>query len=136
MEGGLHATIDDYAKILAIHLNGGRCGWDSDAPQVLSTAAVEAMRVDRVAAYGKSAWIALGGAEELQGLEGYGMGWWIDRAHPGIFVDEGAWGAIPWLDLNRGYAAFIAVESNFANGDIARQRTQPLLEAAFDEMQR
>ena len=41
-------------------------------------------------------------------------------------------GATPWIDLNRGYAAFIVIENNFSNGDIARRRTQPLLEAAFD----
>jgi CubicO group peptidase (beta-lactamase class C family) len=129
MEAGLFTNLDDYAKILSIHLNGGLCGWGSAAKRVLSTAAVEAMRVDRVAGYGQRAWLGFPGAETL---EGYGMGWWIDRANPGIFVDEGAWGATPWIDLNRGYAAFIAIENNFTNGDIARRRTQPLLEAAFD----
>jgi len=129
MEAGLFTNLDDYAKILSIHLNGGVCGWGGGAKRVLSTAAVDAMRVDRVAAYEQRAWLGFPGAETL---EGYGMGWWIDRAHPGIFVDEGAWGATPWIDLNRGYAAFIAIENNFTNGDGARRRTQPLLEAAFD----
>jgi CubicO group peptidase (beta-lactamase class C family) len=129
MEAGLYTSIDDYAKILSIHLNGGRCGWGSGAAQVLSTAAVEAMRVDYVARYGGRGWLGFPGAETL---EGYGMGWWIDRADSGIFVDEGAWGAVPWLDLDRGYAAFIAIENNFPNGNLTRQRTQPLLEAAFD----
>jgi len=87
------------------------------------------MRVDRVAEYGGVATLDISGVEDL---EGYGMGWWIDRANPGVFVDEGVWGAIPWIDLNRGYAAFIAIESNFPNGDAVRKRTQPLLEAVFD----
>jgi hypothetical protein len=123
MEAGLYTSLDDYAKILSIHLSGGSCGWGTGAAEVLSTAAIEAMRVDYVARYGQKAWLAIPGAESL---EGYGMGWWIDRAHPGIFVDEGAWGAVPWLDTNRGYAAFIAIENNFANGNVARQRSRAL----------
>jgi len=130
IEAGLFTNLDDYAKLLSIHLSGGLCGWGNSATRVLSTAAVEAMRVDRVAAYGERAWLGFPGAETL---EGYGMGWWVDRANPGVFVDEGAWGATPWIDLNRGYAAFIAIENTFTNGDIARRRTQPLLEAAFDK---
>jgi CubicO group peptidase (beta-lactamase class C family) len=129
MEAGVFTNLDDYAKILSIHLSGGVCGWGSSAKQVLSKSAVEAMRVDYVAGYGQRAWLGFPGAETL---EGYGMGWWIDRKNPGIFVDEGAWGATPWIDLNRGYAAFIVIENNFTNGDIARRRTQPMLEAAFD----
>jgi CubicO group peptidase (beta-lactamase class C family) len=129
MEAGLFTDLDDYAKILSIHLGGGLCGWGDGARRVLSEDAVDAMRVDRVAAYGGTAALDAPGAE---GLEGYGMGWWIDRKNPGVFVDEGVWGAIPWIDVNRGYAAFIALESNFANGDAVRKRTQPLLEAALD----
>jgi CubicO group peptidase (beta-lactamase class C family) len=129
MEAGLFTDLDDYAKILSIHLSGGVCGWGDGATRVLSEDAVEAMRVDRVADYGGVATLDLPGVEVL---EGYGMGWWIDRANPGVFVDEGIWGAIPWIDLNRGYAAFIAMESDFVNGDAARKRTQPLLEAVFD----
>jgi CubicO group peptidase (beta-lactamase class C family) len=132
IEAGLYTNLDDYAKILSIHLRGGLCGFDEAAPRVLSEESVAAMRVDRVAAYGGTASIALPGSESLLPLEGYGLGWWVDRANPGVFVDEGAWGATPWIDLGRGYAAFITIESTFLNGDTARRRTQPLLEAIFD----
>ena len=129
MEAGLFTDLDDYAKILSVHLSGGLCGWGAGATRVLSEDAVQAMRVDRVAQYGGTATLDISGVEDLHG---YGMGWWIDRDNPGVFVDEGVWGAIPWIDLNRGYAAFITMESNFPNGDAARKRTQPLLDAVFD----
>lgn len=125
MEAGVYATIDDYAKILSIHLNDGFCGWGDDATLVLDAESVEAMRIDYLSSYG-------GTAVGLAGLEGYGMGWWIDRDVPGLYVDEGIWGAMPWLDTTRGYAAFIALESNLATGALVMSIVKPLLEDIFD----
>ena len=66
------------------------------------------------------------------GLEGYGMGWWVDRAHPGIFADPGLYGAFPWIDVPRGYGAMVAIE---ADGDVGAELwagVKPVLDQAFD----
>ena len=46
---------------------------------------------------------------------GYGMGWWVDRAS-GRINDPGAYGSVPWLDLEDGYGAYLIVESDTATG--------------------
>lgn len=126
MEAGLYTTLQDYGIILSIHLSGGLCGWGEDAVRVLSDEAVETMRIDRLASYDEST--------GFPGMQGYGMGWWIDRKHPGIFVDPGAWGAVAWVDLNRGYGVFIAIEDDAQNGMKLRLATQPLIDAALDAL--
>jgi hypothetical protein len=65
-------------------------------------------------------------------LEGYGLGWWIDRKHPGVFADPGLYGAFPWLDLPRGYGALVAIQSK---GDVGGQlwaTIKPVLDELFD----
>jgi CubicO group peptidase (beta-lactamase class C family) len=72
IEGGAYATAPDLAKLLLMHMHGGKCGKFC----MLSEDAVETMRTDRVAAYG--------GKVEAYGLVGdgpanpfteYGLGW-------------------------------------------------------------
>jgi hypothetical protein len=46
---------------------------------------------------------------------GYGMGWWIDRAS-GRISDAGAYGAVPWLDLEDGYGAYLVIEADSNTG--------------------
>jgi len=114
IEAGLFTNVTDYGKILLMHLRGGACG---DA-RVLSEDAVERMREDRVLAYGSTKdqmkLILTGGDERsvdrALDLAGYGLGWWIDRADPGVFADPGAYGSNAWIDLDLGYGAFVAVE--------------------------
>jgi hypothetical protein len=65
-------------------------------------------------------------------LEGYGLGWWIDRNHDGVFADPGAYGAFPWLDLPRGYAVFIILEADAGTGAQLWAKVKPELAAAFD----
>lgn len=102
MEGGVFVAPGDYAKLLLMHLRGGRC----DGGQVLSQAALDRMHADRIGpAYGGSA-----GPNT-----GYGMGWWVDRG-TGRINDPGAYGSVPWLDLQDGYGAYLVVESDAATG--------------------
>ena len=124
MEGGLFTSVHDYGKMLSIHLNGGVCNWGDDAVRVLSEEAVETMQIDRLASYGAST--------PIPSLPGYGMGWWIERANPGVFVDAGAWGAVAWIDLNKDYGAFIALETDPQTGAALRGRIQPLIEAVLE----
>jgi hypothetical protein len=60
------------------------------------------------------------------------MGWWVDRAHTGVFVDPGAFGSDAWLDLPRGYGAFIAIEGNVLLGAELGSTMKPLADAAID----
>ncbi|NND73804.1 MAG: beta-lactamase family protein [Ilumatobacter sp.] len=101
MEGGAYASPSDYAKLLLMQLRGGTCG-DS---QVLSQDALDRMHGDRVGAvYGDAA----------PGT-GYGMGWWVDR-ESGRLTDPGAYGSVPWLDLEEGYGAYLVIEANSVTG--------------------
>ena len=129
VEGGLYTTAGAYGQILLMHLRGGTCGGN----RVLSEAAVARMRVDRILqVYGGSTAGQTGRENGGGGFDGYGLGWWIDRAHPGVFADPGLYGAFPWLDVPRGYGAFLAIESA---GDVGGQlyaSVKPILDAAFD----
>ena len=103
MEGGAYVTTGDYAALLLMHLRGGRCGDE----QVLSQAALDTMHADRIAtAYDGSAGAGTG----------YGMGWWVDRTS-GRISDAGAYGSVPWLDLEDGYGAYLVIESDAGTGN-------------------
>ena len=101
MEGGAYITAPDYAELLLMHLNGGRCG----DRQVLSSSAIDRMHADRIAEMYDGS--ANGG--------GYGMGWWINR-DTGQLSDPGAYGSTPWLDLDDRYGVYLVVEANGATG--------------------
>ena len=134
IEGGLYTTAEDYGKILLMHLRRGYCG----SKQVLSYNAVQRMQVDRILEkYNGSTAGAASAATMMDpsgssSLDGYGMGWWIDRNHEGVFADPGAYGAFPWLDLPRGYAAFIVIESGAATGAQLWAQVKPVLDEVFD----
>ncbi len=102
MEGGAYITTGDYAKLLLMHLRGGRCGDD----QVLSQQALDRMHTDRIGP-------TYGGQADVN--TGYGMGWWVDRA-TGRISDPGAYGANAWLDLAAGYGAYLVIESDTGTG--------------------
>ena len=113
MEGGAYVTPGDYAKLLLMHLRGGMC----DDNRVLSEAALERLHADRIDdAYGGSA-----GADT-----GYAMGWWVDRNN-GRIRDPGAYGAVPWLDLDDGYGAYLVLEADsFTGAELAGLLYDPI----------
>jgi CubicO group peptidase (beta-lactamase class C family) len=116
MEGGVYVAPPDYAKLLLMHLRGGRCG----DTQVLSQAALDRMHADRIGpTYGADA-----GADT-----GYGMGWWVDRAS-GRISDGGAYGSVPWLDLEDGYGAYLVIEADSATGGELAQELFDVVEQA------
>ncbi|MDX1736031.1 MAG: serine hydrolase [Halioglobus sp.] len=93
IEGGAITNMQDYAKILLMHLRGGRCGDN----QVLSQDAVEFMQVDRAGRFGTP----------------YGMGWWIlpgDDENNEVVYDPGAFGAVSWLDMGRGIGGYVGID--------------------------
>lgn len=119
MEGGAYSDIDDYAKLLLMHLRGGVC----DGGRVLSEESVRRMRTDRLAEWGGGTGV---------GFEGYGFGWWVDREDPALAIDPGAYGSVPWIDERRGYAAFLALEATDSTGLQLFSRVLAHANAAID----
>ncbi len=122
IEGGAYITVEDYGRILLMHLRGGSCG-DSVA---LSKDAVERMQHDRIAKM-------YGGTTPNGQLHGYGLGWWIDRYEDGLVASPGLYGAIPWIDAERGYAAFIAIEASARERERIWSAARPVLDAMFEQ---
>ncbi len=108
MEGGVYVAPPDYAELLLMHLRGGRCG----DTEVLSQAALDRMHADRIGpTYDADAGLGTG----------YGMGWWVDR-ESGRISDGGAYGSVPWLDLEDGYGAYLVIEADSNTGlELAQQ---------------
>ncbi len=95
VEGGAISNMQDYAKILLMHLRGGQCG----DQQVLSEAGVAYMREDRGGEFGTP----------------YGLGWWIvtpenEGEAPTMFYDPGAFGSIAWIDTEREIGGYVAID--------------------------
>ncbi|MFT6957795.1 MAG: CubicO group peptidase (beta-lactamase class C family) [Halieaceae bacterium] len=123
IEGGAISNLDDYAKILMMHLNHGACGEN----QVLSAEAVEFMRIERTLSQ--------------EGEQGYGMGWWTQPAEEGssiyLYTDAGFYGSVSWIDVERNYAGYVALEEY--SGSFGGQGSGmviseliPLIEEAID----
>ena len=120
IEGGAITNLADYAKLLQVHLNGGYCG----ETQVLSEAALAEMRIDR-------------GGVVAEDPVPYGMGWWIDTDNPGVYDDPGAFGAVSFLDVERGFGGYVAIDDYTridadAPARLVRRDIIPLLRSAFD----
>lgn len=130
VEGGLFTNVADYGKVLLMHLRGGQCAFG----KVLSERAVSRMLRDRILeVYGGTTAGSVGEINGAGAFEGYGLGWWIDRTHAGVFADPGLYGAFPWLDLQRNYGAFVAIEGDSGEtGAAVYAAVKPLLDAEFD----
>lgn len=118
IEGGAHIDVDDYAKLLLMHLRGGSC----DGNQVLSQESLDTMHADRIG--------EVYGGNSAGPNSGYGMGWWVDR-ETGRISDEGAWGSVPWLDLDDGYGAYVVVEDQSATGRALKNEIEQLVHDAM-----
>ncbi len=95
LEAGAISNMQDYAKLLMMHLSGGKCGDN----RVLSEASVALLQADRT--------------REMETLISgwrYGMGWWIPEGLPGVVVDFGLYGSVGWLDTERGIGGYMATD--------------------------
>ena len=120
IEGGAITNLADYAKLLQVHLNGGYCG----ETQVLSETALAEMRVDR-------------GGVVAEDPVPYGMGWWVHTDNPGVYDDPGAFGSVSFLDIERGFGGYVAIDDYTridadAPARLVRRDIIPLLQSAFD----
>ena len=124
IEGGAITNMADYAKLLQVHLNGGFC----DDTQILSEDAITSMQADR------------GGVVTINATP-YGMGWWIREDLPGVLTDPGAFGAVSFIDVNRGIGGYMAIDeygdatdSGAPPGFFIGQAI-PAIQAAWDAVQ-
>ena len=122
IEGGAISNLDDYAKILMMHLNEGACGDN----QVLSEEAVGFMRIERT---------------QFEDGGGYGMGWWSEPVEEGSsiyhYTDGGFYGSLSWIDIERNYAGYVALEEysgafGSQGSGMVRSELIPLIEEAID----
>jgi CubicO group peptidase (beta-lactamase class C family) len=91
IEGGAISNLEDYAKILLMQLNDGKCG----DTQVITPESLASMREDRSGRF-PNGW-------------GYGLGMFL--AQPTDFPwHNGYFGSIFWIGDSRGMAGFIAVD--------------------------
>ena len=58
-----------------------------------------------------------------------GMGWWVDNTS-GLLTDPGAFGAVPWLDLEDGYGAYLVIEADATTGYILASQLFDPVDAA------
>lgn len=122
IEGGAITNLADYAAVLQIHLNGGYCG----ETRVLSESALAEMRIDR-------------GGVVAEDPTPYGMGWWISIENPGVYDDPGAFGSVSFLDVERGFGGYVAIDDyRRIDADapvrLVRREIIPLLQSAFDAL--
>jgi CubicO group peptidase (beta-lactamase class C family) len=110
MEGGAFIAPPDYGTLLLMHLRHGMC----DGGQVLSPAMVDRLHTDRT----------LEVYPDGAAVPGYGMGWWVDRS-TGRLQDGGAYGSLPWLDLEAGWGAFLVIEADSTTGFELWQQLEP-----------
>lgn len=130
IEGGMIANLDDYAKLLSLHLNDGACGDN----QVLSPESVASMREQRTSA-------GAGDSGYIQ-IWGYGMGWWVNPPEEGgsiyLYLDPGFYGSLSWIDVERGYGAVVFFEDYTSTDGGATSvlavfaELIPIIEEAFD----
>jgi CubicO group peptidase (beta-lactamase class C family) len=119
IEGGVYIAPPDYAALLLMHLRGGRCG----DTQVLSQAALDHMHTDRIGA-------TYGGDAVDPGM-GYGMGWWVERAS-GRISDPGAYGSVPWVDLEDHYGVYLVIEADLDTGSQLAEALYDIIEQAVN----
>jgi len=120
--GGAYTTIDDYSKVLAMHLGGGLCAQQ----RVLSLAMVQSMQEALVPA---GATLPPWRPEALN----YGMGWWWFEEDPPLLVDSGFFGARSVLHPDEGWGAILIIELSTVVGGIMYRDIVPFIRAAVTE---
>lgn len=113
MEGGVYTNLRDYTTLMLMHLRGGEC----PNGRVLSTEAVKKAHTDRL------------GAVENGENTGYGIGWWIDEKSGRVY-NNGAYGAVAWLDEEKGFGAYLVIEADSGTGNAIANELYAPVEAA------
>lgn len=120
--GGAYSTVNDYSKVLLMHLNGGVCGV-ARPERVLSSDMVRSMQEDLVP---EGVRMPSWRPEAIN----YGMGWWKYEKQPGLLIDSGAWGARAVLNPADDWGAIMIIETTSADGHELFERLVPVIHAA------
>lgn len=125
--GGASSNLEDYAKLLILHLNNGVY----NGQRLLSEHAVAEMQKDEIGSK-KIAYSPV--SHDYR----YGMSWWLRPTTKGEpcteFSDPGAFGTTPWIDVERGYGAIILIRQRLATGLRIHEAARPLIQAAIDKV--
>jgi len=118
--GGLTSTLDDLHRFWSLHLTGGLQAGRS----VLSEEALAAIRTPL--------------AQNPRGTpfgSDYGLGVYLDRSTPegslAIASHGGAFGTLPWVDLDRGVVVIVFVPGNLARANPIIRQVREAVEAAI-----
>lgn len=119
LDGGAYTTVNDYSKVLLMHLRHGRCG----QTRVLSPSMVSAMQEDLV-----PEGVAI--PDWFPDAINYGMGWFKYETEPGLLIDPGALGARAVLNPADDWGAIMIIETTTAEGHELFERLVPVIRAA------
>ncbi len=118
--GTAETDLDDYAKILMIHLSNGSCG----STRILSDSSVLEMQKDNIGS------VTIIQSPFNNYVTHYGLGWWIDTMYGyevSEVVDPGMYGSIVWIDKRHNYAGFLMTEGGFAKSLYIWDQIRPLI---------
>ena len=120
LASGAMTNLMDYTRILQLHLGNGVF----EGKRILSEDLVKEMQMDHL--------VEIGGSTSFR----YGIGWWIlptgGFLPPTQFHDAGGYGSLPWMDIDRGYVAFIHMGQDLNTGWNLYYQIQPLIIEQFD----
>ncbi len=112
--GGLRASMDDYARILALAFHRGRFDGVTVATRALFDE--QSREPFPAAVIGNSPMMSVGQPYR------YGLGCWLECATPAAGCDvissPGAFGWTPWLDRDSGYYAILGMELSGVDGGV------------------
>ena len=120
--GGASSTVNDYSKVLLMHLHDGVCG----DTRVLSADLVRVMQQDLVP-------IGVAMPSWRPEAINYGMGWWKYETQPGLLIDSGAFGARAVLHPEEGWGAILIIESGSFVGSFLVREIVPVIRSAVLE---
>jgi len=119
LAGGAYTTVNDYSKVLLMHLREGLCGQE----RVLSPEMVQAMQEDLV-----PEGVAM--PDWRPEAVNYGMGWWKYEDEPGLLIDSGRYGARALLHPDEDWGAIMIIETTSDDGHELLERLLPVIRAA------
>jgi CubicO group peptidase (beta-lactamase class C family) len=124
---GAYSTVNDYSKVMLMHLDGGICG--HAAPnRVLSPEMVQLMQEDHVP---EGVTLPDWRPEAVN----FGVGWWrwSFEEDTRLMAISGAFGARAFLHQDADWAAIVILEAGGLEGNVMYQTIVPLIHAAVIE---
>jgi CubicO group peptidase (beta-lactamase class C family) len=124
---GVYSTVNDYSKVLLMHLNDGVCGHVTPT-QALSLETVQLMQEDHVP---EGVDLPSWRPEAVN----FGLGWWrwMFEGDTRLMAISGTYGARAFLHQDADWGAIVILEAGGIEGNIMYQTIVPLIHAAVVE---